>query len=44
VLGRLGKDAGRITSLPGAGAWTASRDLPSPTGPTFKERWAKQRH
>jgi L-lactate dehydrogenase complex protein LldF len=44
VLGRLGREDGRVRSLPLAGGWTASRDLPTPRGPTFKERWAKQRH
>jgi L-lactate dehydrogenase complex protein LldF len=44
VLGRLGRDEGRVRSLPLAGGWTASRDMPTPRGPTFKERWAKQRH
>jgi L-lactate dehydrogenase complex protein LldF len=44
VLARLGGDSGRIGSLPMSGGWTATRDLPAPSGPTFKERWAKQRH
>jgi hypothetical protein len=22
-----------------ASGWTATRDMPTPTGPTFKERW-----
>ena len=43
VLARLGGDSGRIGSLPMAGGWTSTRDLPVPSGPTFKERWAKQR-
>jgi L-lactate dehydrogenase complex protein LldF len=44
VLARLGGEKGRIGSLPMAGGWTATRDLPAPSGATFKERWAKQRH
>jgi L-lactate dehydrogenase complex protein LldF len=44
VLARLGGETGRIGSLPLAGGWTGTRDLPAPSGPTFKERWAKQRH
>jgi L-lactate dehydrogenase complex protein LldF len=40
----MGRDDGRIRSLPLAGGWTATRDMPAPSGPTFKERWAKQRH
>jgi L-lactate dehydrogenase complex protein LldF len=44
VLGRLGGEDGRVRSLPLAGGWTASRDMPTPRGPTFKQRWARQRH
>ncbi len=44
MLGRLGRENGRVRSLPMAGGWTATRDMPTPRGPTFKERWAKQRH
>ncbi|MCX9154769.1 LutB/LldF family L-lactate oxidation iron-sulfur protein [Niveibacterium sp. 24ML] len=35
--------AGRIKSLPGAGAWTQVRDLPAPQGDTFIEQWQAQR-
>jgi L-lactate dehydrogenase complex protein LldF len=42
VLKRLGGTDGRIRSLPMAAGWTAQRDLPTPSGPTFKERWAKR--
>ena len=31
--------AGRITSLPGLGAWTNSRDLPPVAARTFREWW-----
>jgi L-lactate dehydrogenase complex protein LldF len=44
VLGWMGRDGGLIGSLPLAGGWTDTRDMPAPSGPTFKERWAKQRH
>ena len=39
LLGLLGR-GGRIVSLPGAGGWTAGRDLPAPEGGTFHARWA----
>lgn len=42
VLGRLAGSSGVLRSLPGASGWTQTRDLPAPTGPTFKERWAKR--
>ena len=42
VLGWMGGDAHRISSLPGGSGWSLYRDMPSPVGPTFKERWAKQ--
>jgi len=44
VLGWLGRNGGAIRILPLAGGWTDTRDMPAPRGPTFKERWAKQRH
>ncbi|MEI8371095.1 MAG: hypothetical protein WCJ31_21935 [Planctomycetia bacterium] len=44
MLSKLAGDDGRIRSLPLAAGWTATRDVPAPSGPTFKERWAKQRH
>jgi L-lactate dehydrogenase complex protein LldF len=44
VLRLMGGEAARIRRLPLAGGWTAHRDMPAPRGPTFKERWAKQRH
>ena len=42
VLGKLGSSAGRVRNLPLAGGWTATRDLPTPSGPTFKERWSRR--
>ena len=39
VLRWAGRKQGRISSLPLAGGWTATRDIPAPSGPTFKERW-----
>ena len=40
--GEYGK-AGWIRSLPLAGGWTKHRDLPSPTGVTFMERYRAER-
>jgi L-lactate dehydrogenase complex protein LldF len=39
LLGRLGRKRGRFSALPLAGAWTASRDMPSPQGGTFQAAW-----
>ncbi len=39
VLSVLGRSRGRIPRLPGAGAWTAGRDLPAPEGATFQHLW-----
>jgi len=43
LLGRLGGARGRFRSLPLAGAWTATRDMPAPQGPTFHALWAARR-
>jgi L-lactate dehydrogenase complex protein LldF len=43
VLKMLGGERHRIRNLPLAGGWTGQRDLPAPTGPTFKEQWARRR-
>jgi L-lactate dehydrogenase complex protein LldF len=37
LLARLAGDRGRFSSLPFAGAWTETRDLPAPQGKTFHE-------
>lgn len=42
VLGRLGRRRGAFRQLPGAGGWTATRDLPAPAGETFMNRWKRQ--
>jgi len=42
VLAALGGRRGGLRRLPGAGAWTASRDLAAPAGRTFQAQW--QRH
>ena len=43
LLGALGRPRGRIRRLPGAGAWTAGRDLPAPEGATFQRLWRASR-
>ena len=42
ILGLLGRRRGRFRWLPGAGGWTAVRDLPAPAGRTFQALWAEQ--
>ncbi|HZR02034.1 MAG TPA: LutB/LldF family L-lactate oxidation iron-sulfur protein [Burkholderiales bacterium] len=44
-VGRAMRDAnGMLRHLPGAGAgWTAERDLPAPSGRTFRELYARRR-
>ncbi|WP_435101256.1 LutB/LldF family L-lactate oxidation iron-sulfur protein [Arhodomonas sp. AD133] len=39
----LGGRRGSARSLPMAGGWTGSRDLPLPTGTTFQAAWQRQR-
>jgi L-lactate dehydrogenase complex protein LldF len=39
LLGRIGRRRGRFASLPLAGGWTVSRDLPAPEGRTFQAAW-----
>lgn len=39
LLAGLARGRGRLPRLPGAGGWTAGRDLPAPAGRTFLERW-----
>jgi L-lactate dehydrogenase complex protein LldF len=43
ALRRLAGRRGRIASLPLAGNWTAHRDLPAPSGPTFMAQWKAKR-
>jgi L-lactate dehydrogenase complex protein LldF len=43
LLGLLGRGKGRFRSLPLAGGWTGSRDLPAPEGRTFQARWRAER-
>jgi L-lactate dehydrogenase complex protein LldF len=38
-LGFLGRRRGRFSRLPLAGGWTMSRDLPAPSGTTFRALW-----
>ena len=42
-LGRLGRRRGRFRSLPLAGGWTDTRDLPAPQGDTFQQAWQRRR-
>ncbi|HET6467017.1 MAG TPA: LutB/LldF family L-lactate oxidation iron-sulfur protein [Geminicoccaceae bacterium] len=39
VLGLLGRRRGAFRSLPLAGGWTGTRDLPAPEGRTFMAQW-----
>jgi L-lactate dehydrogenase complex protein LldF len=41
-LRTLGR-SGSIRRAPLAGGWTAERDLPAPTGPTFMDQWRARR-
>jgi L-lactate dehydrogenase complex protein LldF len=40
VLKRMGGTGGMIHSLPIGGGWTAERDMPAPSGRTFRELYA----
>ncbi|MDN2579517.1 LutB/LldF family L-lactate oxidation iron-sulfur protein [Aquibium sp. ELW1220] len=42
VLGALGKEKGRFSSLPFAGGWTKHRELPAPETRTFRQQWAQR--
>jgi L-lactate dehydrogenase complex protein LldF len=42
VLSLLARGRGRLRWLPGAGAWTAGRDLPAPAGETFQAAWRRR--
>ena len=43
-LGFLGRKKGRFSTMPLAGGWTESRDLPAPEGDTFFARYARSGH
>ena len=43
LLGRLGRQRGRLSWLPLAGGWTDTRDLPAPQGRTFQQAWKARR-
>lgn len=40
LLARMGRGSAR--NVPGAGGWTAGRDLPLPSGETFQAAWRRQ--
>lgn len=42
ILGRLGQRRGAFRSVPMAGGWTRSRDLPAPQGETFQAAWKRR--
>ena len=42
VMRMLAGRRGYLSSVPLAGGWTASRDLPAPEGGTFVDRWQKE--
>ncbi len=42
ALALFGGRRKRLRRLPGAGGWTAGRDLPAPEGGTFQARWAQR--
>jgi len=43
IMGMVGRRKGRFRSLPLAGGWTDTRDLPAPQGETFHNAWHKHR-
>lgn len=43
LLGLMGRARGSFRSLPLAGGWTGTRDLPAPEGATFQALWRKRR-
>jgi L-lactate dehydrogenase complex protein LldF len=42
LLKTVGGEGRRIRKLPGAAGWTDFRDMPAPSGATFKEQWRKR--
>ncbi len=43
ALALAGRERGRFNWLPFTRGWTKNRDFPAPQGPTFQQRWAKER-
>lgn len=43
ILANLGRGKGRLSSLPLASSWTATRDFPAPQGRTFQQMWKERR-
>ncbi|MFQ5783667.1 MAG: LutB/LldF family L-lactate oxidation iron-sulfur protein [Alphaproteobacteria bacterium] len=42
ALRLLARGRGRLRRFPGAGGWTATRDLPAPEGPSFHDLWVRR--
>jgi L-lactate dehydrogenase complex protein LldF len=43
ILSHLGRDKGRLSSLPLASGWARYRDFPAPQGKTFQHMWKERR-
>ncbi len=43
MLRLAGARRGRVSRWPLASGWTSDRDLPVPTGPTFRQQWRRRR-
>jgi L-lactate dehydrogenase complex protein LldF len=43
ALALASRESGRLRRLPFVSSWTKSRDFPAPQGPTFQERWRRER-
>jgi len=43
ALAATGRRSGAFRSLPLAGGWTLTRDLPAPEGGTFQAQWRARR-
>lgn len=43
VLNRMGRDRGSISKLPFAGGWSNTREMPAPSGKTFRAMYRERR-